>query len=164
MLESKEGQLNAVFACYGSAAQHGQFFEESVARLIVALNKLSGSEGRAEEMEKWTLGRLLNHFQEKFVNEIDEWVPEYLEEGRKLRNFLIHDYFLKRKGKFGTRNGRMAMLKELSDIERHLKCGADLMNGLRVAAGEAVDGRTRKGGEGGEVVFSATLSVGKEKA
>ena len=42
-----------------------QFFEESVARLIVALNEMSGSEGGAEEMEKWTLGRLLNHFQEK---------------------------------------------------------------------------------------------------
>ena len=164
MLESKEGQLNAVFACYGSAAQHGQFFEESVARLIVALNEMSGSEGGAEEMEKWTLGRLLKHFQEKFVNEIDEWVPEYLEEGRKLRNFLIHDYFLKREGKFGTRNGRMAMLKELSDIERHLKRGADLLNGLRVAVGKAMDGRTRKAGEGGEVVFSAELNVGKEEA
>ena len=118
MLESKEGQLNAIFACYGSAAQHGQFFEESVATLIVALNEISGSEEWAEKIEKWTLGQLLNHSQEKFVNEIDEWVPVYLEEGRQLRNFLIHDYFLKREGKFGTRNGRMAVLKELSDIER----------------------------------------------
>ena len=164
MLDSEEGQLNAVFACYGSAAQHGQFFEESVTRLIITLNEMSGSEGGAEKMEKWTLGRLLNHFQDKFVNEIDEWVPEYLDEGRRLRNFLIHDYFLKRDGKFATRNGRMAMLKELLDIQQHLKRGADLLNGLRVAVGEAMDGQSRKASEGGEVVFSVKLDVGKAEA
>ena len=159
MLESEEGQLNAVFACYGSAAQHGQFFEESVTRLIVALNEMSGSEGGADKMEKWTLGRLLNYFQEKFVHQIDEWVPEHLEEGRRLRNFLIHDYFLERKGKFRTRKGRMAMLTELLDIEQHLKRGADLLNGLRVAVGEALDGRTGKASEGEEVVFSVEMDV-----
>ena len=72
MLKSDEGQLNAVFACYGSAAQHGQFFEESLKKLIVALNELSGSEGAAEKMEKWMLGRLLQHFQNRFVKKIDE--------------------------------------------------------------------------------------------
>ena len=159
MLEAEEGQLNAVFASYGSAAQHGQLFEESVTRLIVALNEMSGSEGGAEKMEKWTLGRLLNHFREKFVHEIDEWVPEHLEEGRRLRNFLIHDFFLERKGKFRTRRGRMAMLKELLDIEQHLKRGADLLNGLRVAVGEALDGHTGKTSEGGEVVFTVELDV-----
>ena len=164
MLQSEEGQLNAVFACYGSAAQHGQFFEESVTRLIIALNEMSGSEGEAEKMEKWTLGRLLNHFQGKFVNEIDEWVPEHLEEGRRLRNLLIHDYFLKRDGKLSTRNGRMAVLKELLHIERHLKRGADSLNGLRVAVGKAMDGRSRKASEGGEVVFSVKLDVGNGEA
>jgi hypothetical protein len=164
MLESDEGQLNAVFACYGSAAQHAQFFEESVAKLIIALSEMSGSEGGAEKMEKWTLGRLLNHFQGKFVNEIDEWVPEYLEEGRRLRNFLIHDYFLKRDVEFGTRNGRMAVLKELLDIQQHLKRSAGLLNGLRVAVGEPMDGRSRGASEDGEVVFSVQLDVGKGEA
>ena len=163
MLKTEEGQLNAVFACYGSAAQHGQLFEESVARLILALNEMSGSEGGAEGMEKWTLGQLLSHFREKFVHEIDEWVPEYLEEGRKLRNFLIHDYFLNRDEQFGTRNGRMAMLEELLDIQRHLERGTDLLNGLRVAVGEAMGGRTRMASEGGDVVYSVTLDVGKGK-
>ncbi len=164
MLESEEGQLNAVFACYGSAAQQGQFFEESVTRLIIALNEMSGSEGGAEKMEKWTLGRLLNHFQETFVNGIDEWVPEHLEEGRRLRNFLVHDYFLKRDGKFVTRNGRMAVLKELLDIQQHLKRGAELLNGLQVAVGKAMDGHSRKASESGEVVFSVELDVGKGEA
>ena len=31
MLKSEEGQLNAVFACFGSAAQHSQYFEAALA-------------------------------------------------------------------------------------------------------------------------------------
>ena len=164
MLKSDEGQLNAVFACYGSAAQHGQFFEESLKKLIVALNELSGSEGAAEKMEKWMLGRLLQHFQNRFVKKIDEWVPEYLDEGRRLRNFLIHEYFLQREDKLGTKRGRMAVLKELLEIEMHLKRGADLMNGMRVAVGEAMDGPGRSGSGGGEVVFSVELDVEKPES
>ena len=91
-------------------------------------------------------------------------MPDHLEEGRKLRNFLIHDYFLTHEGQLGTRNGRMAVFKELLHIERHLKRGADLLNGLRVAVGEAVDGRSRKASEGGEVVFSVKLDVGNGEA
>ena len=44
MLESKKGQLNAVFACYGSAAQHGQLLEEALARLIAELNGMRSLE------------------------------------------------------------------------------------------------------------------------
>ena len=161
MLESEEGQLNAVFACYGSAAQHAQRFEDSVSRLIVALNEISGSDGGRAEMEKWTLGRLLGHFQQKFVSEIDDWVPQDLEEGRRLRNFLIHDYFLERDGKFGTRDGRIGMLKELQRIEQHLKRGEYLLNGLRVAVDQAKQGGSRQASEGSEVVFSVKLDVRK---
>lgn len=164
MMESREGQLNAVFACFGSAAQHAQYFEESAASLIASLNRICGLEGAADKIQNWTLGQLLKHFQERFVVEIDDWVPGYLERGRTLRNFLIHEFFLKREGRFGTRDGRMALLKELLHIERQLKHGADLLNGLRVAVGEPLDERARKAGEGGTVVFSVKLDVGKGEA
>jgi len=39
-LESEEGQLNAVFACFGSAAQHAQFFEEALGEFLLAYNKI----------------------------------------------------------------------------------------------------------------------------
>ena len=32
MLETEEGQNNAVFACFGSAAQHAQMFEEALGK------------------------------------------------------------------------------------------------------------------------------------
>ena len=58
----------------------------------------------------------------------------------------------------------MAVLKELLDIEMHLKRGADLMNGMRVAVGEAMDGPGRSGSGGGEVVFSVELDVEKPES
>ena len=159
MLESEEGQLNAVFACYGSVAQHGQFLEESLTDLIVTLNELTGAQCTAENIRKWTIGRLLKHFEKRFVIEIDAWVPEYLDEGRRLRNFLIHEYFLKRKEKLRIESGRMAILEELIEIEQHLRGGANLINGLRVAIDEAVDGRKATGPEDRDVVFSVKLEL-----
>ena len=32
MLESEEGQTNAIFACFGSAVQHSQLFEQGLDR------------------------------------------------------------------------------------------------------------------------------------
>ncbi len=162
MLESEEGQLNAVFACYGSAAQHGQLFEESITRLILLLNELSGIEPNAEMMEKWTIGRLLAHWQKTFVHKIDEWVPQFLDEGRRLRTFLMHDYFLSRKDHLATEDGRMAMLVELSGIEQHFRRAAGLINGLRVAISRQLDERKTPGDrDGADVVFSAELHVEK---
>ena len=92
MLESEEGQLNSIFACYGSAAQHGQFFEESLGKLIVILNSLSGNDALSDSVRKKTIGQLLNQFMKRFVEEIEDWVPEFLDEAREQRNFLIHSF------------------------------------------------------------------------
>ena len=59
MLETEEGQLNAVFACYGSAAHHGQLFEASLSNLLALLNELSGADNPAAGLEKQTIGHLL---------------------------------------------------------------------------------------------------------
>ena len=109
-----------------------------------------------------TIGRLLGHWQKTFVQTIDEWVPQFLDEGRRLRNFLIHDYFLSRKEQLTTEDGRMAMLKELSGIELHLRRAAGLMNGVRVAVSRQLDeGTTPGGSDGADVVFSAELYIEK---
>ena len=39
MLESEEGQLNAVFACFGSAAQHSQYYEAALEEFLVVYNE-----------------------------------------------------------------------------------------------------------------------------
>ena len=42
MLKSEEGQLNAVFACFGSAAQHAQFWCTRTSRKSLAGQKEKG--------------------------------------------------------------------------------------------------------------------------
>ena len=156
MLESEEGQLNAVFACYGSAAQHGQLFEDSLAKLVALLNDWLGGGNPVARLEKKTIGELLRLFETKLVEEIDDWVPKFLDEARERRNFLIHKYFLTRANEMGVECGRLAMLRELVGIEAQLRRGVDLVNGLRVAIEEAKMGERGEKDEG-ETIFSVKL-------
>ena len=156
MLESEEGQRNAIFACYGSAAQHGQLFEESLSKLIVTLNEWSGSD---IPVEKRTFGQLWWEFKGEFVKKIDDWVPEYLKELKENRNFMIHQYFLERSDDFGTEPGRMAILKELLAIEERLRRGTSLINGLRTAIEETLAGQRPDGTVDDRMVFSVELDI-----
>ena len=158
MLESEEGQLNAIFACYGSAAQHGQLFEESLAKLVALLNECLGADNPAAGLEKKTIGQLLRLFKTKFVQEVDDWVPEFLDEAKDRRNFLIHEYFLTRSDEMGVEGGRLTMLRELAGIEAHLRRGAALINGLRVAIEETKKGVREESGEG-KTIFSIKLRI-----
>ena len=89
MLESKEEQLNAVFACYGSAAQHGQLFEEALLKLIAVLNECLGIDSTAPAIrKKKTIGELLKLFKDEFVEEMDDWVSDLLDETRRRRKGL----------------------------------------------------------------------------
>ncbi|MCY4128271.1 MAG: hypothetical protein OXG15_03385 [Gammaproteobacteria bacterium] len=158
MLESVEGQLNAVFACYGSAAQHGQLMENALAKLVTKLKRMTISEALPRDIDKKTTGQLLNLFRTKFVEEIDEWVPDFLDSARKKRNFLVHEYFLKRNDSMGVEAGRIAMLRELLDIESDLLKAAGLVNGLSVAIEETIQGKRDERGHG-ETVFSVKLKI-----
>jgi hypothetical protein len=40
MLETAEGQSNAVIACFGSAAQHAQLFGQALARFLGVYNRI----------------------------------------------------------------------------------------------------------------------------
>lgn len=161
MLESEEGQLNAIFACYGSAAQHGQFFEESLGKLIVVLNSLSGNDASSDSVRMKTIGQLLNHFMKRFVEEIEDWVPEFLDEAREERNFLIHVFFLERKDKFSDKAGRFGLLNELSAIEEKLRVATTLTNAIRIAVSETMEGNRDDKPSPDEVVFSVELALSK---
>ena len=158
MLESKEGQLNAVFACYGSAAQHGQLLEEALARLLAELNGMRSPEDKDGGLDKKTTGQLLRIFRDNFVEGIDDWVPEFLDQARERRNLLIHEYFLNRKEAMGAEAGRLEILRELLDIEEDLRRAAGLVNGLRVAVEQTRKGEGDEKGES-ETVFSVELKI-----
>ena len=111
-------------------------------------------------LEKKTIGELLRLFETEFVEEIDDWVPEFLDEARERRNFLIHKYFLTRANKMGVECGRLSMLRELVGIEAQLRRGVDLVNGLRVAIEEAKMGERGEKGEG-ETIFKSNCEPKK---
>ena len=158
MLESKEGQLNAVFACYGSAAQHGQQLEEALATLLSELCGMRSPEQIDSVLKKKTAGQLLRMFLDKFVEEIDDWVPEFLDRAKGRRNFLIHEYFLERKEAMGVEAGRLEILRELLEIEEDLFRAVELVNGPRIAVEQTRNGKQDEKGNS-ETVFSLELKI-----
>ena len=148
MLESEEGQLNAVFACFGSAAQHSQYYEAALEEFLVVYNEtfkksltLQDLEAIETKLRKKTIGALLREFR-KYVTINDGTIEQFLDNALQKRNFLIHDFFRQRQEKFRTNKGRMEMLAELVGIENELKRATDLINGMRVAISEALGSKS----------------------
>ena len=144
MLESEEGQINAVFACFGSAAQHGQYYEKALSEFLATINRILAPSTPLKELKtaesqlnKKTIGQLLK-IMNKHVKTDALWVTDAWIKALEGRNFLIHRYFLEREDRFKTKAGRMAMLKELLTIETQLKEATDLVNGMRVAVVDQV--------------------------
>ncbi len=97
MLNSEEGQLNAVYACFGSAAKDCQFFEAALSNFLLTYNRLlqksltlAELEAVETELDKKTMGMLLRNF-EKHVKINDASVSAVLSDALEKRNFLIHD-------------------------------------------------------------------------
>lgn len=164
MLKSKEGQLNAVFACYGSAAQHGQLFEDALSQLVLTLNRISGNDlstvdllAVESRLRKKTMGQLIGELKKR-VTISHEWVYESLRIALEKRNFLIHEYFLKRQDEFEAYSGRMGMLSELLSIENAIKRATDITNGMRVAVNQALDG-SHEESEDATALFSIEVHV-----
>ncbi len=139
MLESEEGQLNAIYALHGSAAQHGQLLEKALSDLVLKLEEILECPSSAADfqvIEKMrhnkTIGQLLKDLEKKTKN-LDEWVNDLFKTAREKRNFLIHHYFLERQDKFQTPSGRMEILEELCSIEKTLKEATDMANGMHTA-------------------------------
>ena len=170
MLESKEGQLNAIFACFGSAAQHSQFFEVALGEFLMVYNKifrksltLNDLEAIETRLGKKTIGALLQEFR-KYVTIDNGRIEQYLDDALVKRNFLMHHFFRVRQEEFITENGRMGMLKELVNIEIELKRATTLINGMRVAVSEALNSKdgnedieTAERRAAGETLFSIEI-------
>jgi hypothetical protein len=144
MLKSEEGQLNAVFACFGAAAQHAQFFEAALGDFLVVYNKICNEnltvqdfDAVGQNLQKKTMGALLTEFK-KYVTISDVKVVELMDFALKKRNFLMHQFFRDRKDKFSIEQGRMEMLVELVSISNSLEQAMKITNGMRVALLEAL--------------------------
>jgi alpha-galactosidase/6-phospho-beta-glucosidase family protein len=164
MLKSEEGQLNAVFACFGSAAQHSQLFEDELRRFLDAYNKLRKTEITLEDLEnreskhdKKTMGALLKEVR-KSVAFNEEAIDKKLDETLRKRNFLIHRFFLERAEKLDSQDGRMELLRELVQIEQDLETARGWIAGLRVAMVQTISGK-REAGTPGETVFSVEIDI-----
>jgi hypothetical protein len=117
--ETQEGQLNAVFACFGSAAQHAQMFEEALGHFLLAYNVISREKMSAEQLKELTqgiqartMGQLLNQLK-SLVTFNEEDCRERMEAALKVRNYLMHSWFLDRREAFNSEAGRMALLQHV---------------------------------------------------
>ena len=93
MLESEEGQLNTVFACFGSAAQHSYFFEDALGKFLLVYNKIFKKSLTLQDLEiietkikKETMGSLLREFR-KYVTIHDDRVGQCLGNALKKKEF-----------------------------------------------------------------------------
>ncbi|HEY0704256.1 MAG TPA: hypothetical protein VGD60_15905 [Candidatus Acidoferrales bacterium] len=164
MLRTKDGQLNAVFACFGSAAQHAQLFEAELKRFLLAYNEIAKTHtaGVVENVErkagKRTMGALLVEMR-KHVRFGDDEIDAKIALALDRRNFLIHRFFLERAKKFESGKGRMELLAELVGIETDLETVRGWIGGLRVAMTESV-AKNRKQSEPDDfVVFTAEIEL-----
>lgn len=139
MLKTEEGQLNAVFACFGSAAQHAQMFEEALGNFLLAFNHFRTEKMSAEELEQLTrsihartMGRLLRDL--KSLLTFNEESPrERMEAAVEARNYLMHTWFLDRREDFKSEAGRMALMRELIGMEQLLDSARVTANAMRIA-------------------------------
>lgn len=139
MLRSPEGQLNAAFACFGSAAQHAQLFEEALVRFLSAYNRISGHAVSLDDLEayerslnKKTMGQLLRELS-KYVTIEDSEATTDLDDSLEQRNFLMHRFFLVKMNEFETEEGRLGLIKELLAIESVLDRSRIRLNAMRIA-------------------------------
>lgn len=131
MLESEEGRLNAVYACYGSAASEGQFFEDAVRKLLTKVSGDSPSSDRAG------LKKLIDELRKRVtITDARVWISFHA--AREVRNYLIHRFFRNKENNLKNHNGRMEMLKELVLIEIPIRRAKELINGMSVAVDEAL--------------------------
>ena len=134
MLESREGQLNAVFACFGSAAQHAQLLEQGLERFLVMYNKIASDSVSVDDIvrQKNTMGQLISKVKQHVAFD-DDSLAERFETARTERNFLIHRFFLERHLQLASSEGRMQLLSELVGIEANLERCHVTINAMRIA-------------------------------
>lgn len=163
-LKTEEGQLNAVFACFGTAAQHAQHFEAALGEFLLLFNKLSNRQlttdafdALDQKLQKQTMGALLREFR-KYVKVNNTDVERCLESALESRNFLMHHYFRERESNFGVERERMAILAELVQIGNSLEQATALVGGMRIACSRAASNDQETAATGGESLFSIEVT------
>ena len=146
MLKSKEGQLNAVFACFGSACRRGQLLEKALGDLVLVINQLVDSslpladlKGRDEKIRRKTMGNLFRYVKEHATIS-DESIIEKLTFAIDRRNFLAHHYFIQRDSEFETRAGRESMMKELVIMGDFFDQCTAVVRGINIAIRDTLSG------------------------
>ena len=155
MLESEEGQINAIYAVYGSTAAEGQFLEDAIRRLLIRICK-----GTAPS-EREGLNSLINRLQKLITVDGDNevfWNSLHL--ARKVRNEVIHRFFENKKCKMASADGRMEMLKELTLLAIPIQRAKELLNGMNVAYERACEGKQELDDDE-EIIVSISESVQK---
>lgn len=138
MLESEEGQLNAVFACFGSAVQHAQLFEQGLARFLAMYNKVASHSINIEDIEhRKTMGQLLDKFGRHITIE-DKSIEEGFATALRERNYLAHHFFLERNSALESNEGRRQLLSELTRTEANLDRCRVAINAMRIAMCKAL--------------------------
>lgn len=146
MLKSKEGQLNAVFACFGSTCQRGQLLEKALGDLVISINplvncslSLSDLKERDENIRRKTMGQLF-HYVKKHATISDDSIVEKLTFAIDKRNFLAHRYFIERDTGFETHAGRKSMMSELVIMGDFFDQCTAVVRGINIAIRRTLSG------------------------
>lgn len=120
-LDENAQQRRETFARYGLAMYHAQCVEKSLAILVSSVfNKdfLASDADRREEIQDElftkTIGRLLTRMRTHIS--IPSNLDRTLDDARRKRNWLAHEYFWARAGEIMTTRGRKKMIEELAGL------------------------------------------------
>lgn len=135
----EERQINAVFAMFGHAGQMAQHFEEALSRFVVFYNRLHKGAMPEQDfqqlelsIQKKTMGALLRNLRD-ITTLSDTNVEARFDAALSARNYLMHEFFVKREKLLDTENGRAELLLELNTIGSLLKSTAAIANAMRIA-------------------------------
>jgi hypothetical protein len=120
-LDANAQQRRETFARYGLAMYHAQCVEKSLAILVSSVfNKefLPSDSNHREEIQEelfaGTIGRLVNQMRRQIS--VPPNLDHTLEDARRKRNWLAHEYFWERAGEVMTTRGRSKMIDELTEL------------------------------------------------
>lgn len=138
MLETAEGQKNAVFACFGSAVQHAQLFEQGLERFIGAYNTITSESLRTDDIgRKMTMGQLL-HRVRQYVTTNSDSIEKDFTAALEQRNYLIHRFFLERAREVSSGEGRLRLLSELLRMQARFERCRVAIDAMRIAMCDAL--------------------------
>ena len=112
---------------------------ESLGNFLLAYNQVRSKKLTVEELEELTqtihcrtMGNLLHELKSR-VKFKEGDTKERMEAALKIRNFLMHRWFIERQAAFKDEAGRMALLRELVAMERLLDSERVMANAMRIA-------------------------------